>query len=90
MGHIANRKSLLFSERGRLSQAIPQFHLEWILHQWSPIARFEPRQNERRVCADYFDVFWTEVRRPTNASDSNRSENSPQWFCDNYRAVSPI
>ena len=28
MGQIANRQSLAFSERGQLSQAIPQFHVE--------------------------------------------------------------
>ena len=33
MGQIANRQSLVFSERGRLSQAIPQVHVERILHQ---------------------------------------------------------
>ena len=27
-GPIANRQSLVFSERGQLSQAIPQFHVE--------------------------------------------------------------
>ena len=30
MGKIANRQSLAFSERGQLSQAIPQFHAERI------------------------------------------------------------
>ena len=34
-----NRQSLVFSERGQLSQAIPQFHVERILHQRTPIAR---------------------------------------------------
>ena len=28
MGQVANRQSLVFSERGQLSQAIPQFHVE--------------------------------------------------------------
>ena len=32
MGQIANRQSLVFSERGQLSQTIPQFHVERILH----------------------------------------------------------
>ena len=31
MGQIANRQSLVFSERGQLSQAIPQVHVERIL-----------------------------------------------------------
>ena len=31
MGQIANRQSLVFSERSQLSQAIPQFHVERIL-----------------------------------------------------------
>ena len=33
MGQIANRQSLVFSERSQLLQAIPQFHVERILHQ---------------------------------------------------------
>ena len=28
MGRIANRQSLVFSERGQLSQALPQFHMD--------------------------------------------------------------
>ena len=32
-GKIANRQSLAFSVRGQLSQAIPQFHVERILHE---------------------------------------------------------
>ena len=52
MGQIANRQSLVFSERGQLSQAIPQFHVERMLNVWAPIARFEPQHNERRVCED--------------------------------------
>ena len=36
-----NRQSLVFSERGQLSQAIPQVHVERILHQRTPIARFD-------------------------------------------------
>ena len=35
MGKIANRQSLAFSERGQLSQAIPQFHVERILNEFS-------------------------------------------------------
>ena len=31
MGKIANRKLLAFSERGQLSQAIPQFYVERML-----------------------------------------------------------
>ena len=31
MGKIANRQSLAFSERGQLSQAIPQVHVEHML-----------------------------------------------------------
>ena len=52
MGQIANRQSLAFSERGQLSQAIPQFHLERMLNERTPIARFESQRNERRVCED--------------------------------------
>ena len=33
MGQIDNRQSLVFSERGQLSQAIPQVHVERRLHQ---------------------------------------------------------
>ena len=52
MGKIANRQSLAFSERGQLSQAIPQFHVERMLNEWTPLARFELQRNERRVCED--------------------------------------
>ena len=52
MGQIANGQSLVFSERGQLSQAIRQFHVERILHQRTPIARFESQHNERRVYED--------------------------------------
>ena len=49
MGKLANRQSLVFNERGQLSQPIPQFHVERMLHQWKPIARFESQRNERRA-----------------------------------------
>ena len=52
MGQIANRQSLVFSERGQLSQAVPQFHVERMLHERTPIVRFESRHNERGVCED--------------------------------------
>ena len=48
MGQIGNRQSLVFSERSQLSQAIPQVHVERVLHQRTPIARFESQRNERR------------------------------------------
>ena len=44
MGKIANRQSLVFSERGQLSQAIPQSHVERMLN--------ESQHNECRVCED--------------------------------------
>ena len=50
---IANRQSL----GGQLSQAIPQIHVERILHQRTPIARFESQCNGRRVYEDQFCVF---------------------------------
>ena len=46
---IANRQSLVFSERGQLSQPIPQFYVERMLREWTPIAQFESQHNERRV-----------------------------------------
>ena len=52
MGKIANRQSLAFSERGQLSQAILQFHVERMLNEWTPIAQFESQHNEHRVCED--------------------------------------
>ena len=57
MGQIANRQSLVFSERGQLSPAIPQFHAERILHQWTPIARFESQRNARRAYEDQILCF---------------------------------
>ena len=49
MGEIANRQLLVFSENGHISQAIPQFHVEWTLHEWKPIARFELRHKGTQV-----------------------------------------
>ena len=57
MGQIANRQSLAFSERSQLSQAIPQFHVEQMLNEWTPIARFESQHNERRDNEDKFLCF---------------------------------
>ena len=76
MGKIANRQSLAFSERDQLSQAIPQFHVERMLNEWTPIARFESQHNERRAYEDSFLCFGGDIWLPTNASDSNRSDNS--------------
>ena len=53
MGKIANRQSLAFSEGSQLSQAIPHLHVERMLNERRPIARFESQHNERRVCEDY-------------------------------------
>ena len=36
MGQIAKCQSLVFSERGQLSQAIPQFYVDRMLDKWSP------------------------------------------------------
>ena len=47
-----NRQSLAFSDCSHLSQAIPQVHVERILHQRTPIARFESQCNERRAYED--------------------------------------
>ena len=52
MGQISNRQSLAFSERGQLSQAIPQFHVDRMWHEWTPIAQFESWHNECRVYED--------------------------------------
>ena len=52
-----NRQSLAFSERNQLSQAIPQFHVERTLNEWTPIARFEAQHNESRACEDQFLCF---------------------------------
>ena len=57
MGKIANRQSLAFSERGQLLQTIPQFHVERMLNERTPIARFESWHNERRVCENSFLCF---------------------------------
>ena len=76
MGKIANCESLALSERGQLSQAIPQFHMERILHEWTPMPRFESQHNERRVYEEQFLCFGGDIWPPTNASDSNHSDNS--------------
>ena len=57
MSKIANRQSLVFSERGQLSQAIPQVHVERMLHESTPIARFESQHNKRGVYEDNFLCF---------------------------------
>ena len=81
----ANRQSLVFSERGQLSQALPRFHMERILlnycpQQWTPIVRFESQRNERRAYEDQILSFeggselqWTlaiRIAAITLASDS--------------------
>ena len=38
--------------QGQLSQAILQFHVELLLNEWAPIARFKSQHNERRVYED--------------------------------------
>ena len=57
MGKIANRQSLAFSERGQLSQAIPQFHVERMLNERTTIARSESQHNECKVCENDFLCF---------------------------------
>ena len=52
MGKIANCQLLAFSERNQLSEAIPQFHVERMLNEWTLVARFESQRNERRVYED--------------------------------------
>ena len=52
---MANRQSLAFSERGQISQAIPQLHGERMLHERTPIVRSMNRGTTnagsmRRVC----------------------------------------
>ena len=61
MGKIANHQSLVFSERSQLSQALPQFHVERILYQRTPIARFESQRDERRVYKDLILCFLGEL-----------------------------
>ena len=53
-----NCQSQVFSESGQLSQAIPQVHLEQILHRRMPIALFESQCNERRVYEDQILCFY--------------------------------
>ena len=48
-----NRRSLVFSERSQLSQ----FHVERMLNEWTPIARFESQHNERGLWG-LVSVFW--------------------------------
>ena len=57
MGKIANCQSLALSERGQLSQAIPQFQVERMLNEWTPVVRFESRHNKRRAYEDQFLCF---------------------------------
>ena len=56
MGQIANRQSRVFSERGQLSQAIPQLHVKRMLYEWTPIAQFEPRHLRTRKV--YEESHW--------------------------------
>ena len=65
MGKIANRQSLAFSERCRLSKAIPQFHVERMSNEWTPIARFKSQHNKRKVSGDQSLCFggWYDRQR---------------------------
>ena len=46
------------TERNQLLQAIPQFNVERMLHDWTPIARFESQHDERRVYENQFLCVW--------------------------------
>ena len=80
MGKIANRQSLVFSRCGQVSQTIPQFYVEQMLHERPPIARFELQRNERRVSENQFcslggdmgpqRTLVTQIAAITLASDS--------------------
>ena len=89
MGQIANRESLALSERSQLSQAIPQFCKEQLLHVPTPIARFESQSSERSVSKDQCLCVWGKIfdRQQLNASDSNCGDNSRLRFCDNYCVI---
>ena len=52
-----NRQSLAFSERGQLSQAIPQSHVEQMLNEWTPIVRFERGTTNAGSVRTNFCVF---------------------------------
>ena len=79
MGKIANRQSLAFSERNQLSQAIPHFYGERMLHQRTPISLFELQSNESRVYDDQF-LCLGGIWLPMNTGDSNRSDNSDSVY----------
>ena len=72
-------QSPVFSESGQLSQAIPQFHVEGILHKW-----FGMNANRAIwITARWMQGLWGLVSvclegiwPPMNASDSNCSDNS--------------
>ena len=49
--------AIVFSERNQPSQAILQFHVERMLHERTPIARFESWHNERKSRRSSFCVF---------------------------------
>ena len=75
MDQIANRQSLVFSERGQLSQAIPQFHV---------VTNTTPMNANRaiRIAGQRTQGLWGPHPMclggdmSTNASDSNRNDNS--------------
>ena len=80
-GPIATRQSLVSIERGQLLQAIPQLHVERILHQWTPIARFESQRNERKVYEDQILLFvggdmTANERYPKGPKMETREKNS--------------
>ena len=73
MGKIANRQSLVFRERDQLLALTDH---SAILRGTNvarmnaiAIAQFESQRNER-------SVSWGEIWLPTNASDSNRGDDS--------------
>ena len=57
MGRIANRQSLAFSERGQLSQAIPQFHVERMLNEWTNVKRMNANR-AIRIAAQRTQGLW--------------------------------
>ena len=77
-----NRQSLLFCERRQLSQAIPQFHVERILH----LSGTGNAQRDSRESILYFLVRQADSPQSLEFSDSRESPDSQRDPCESIRA----
>ena len=76
MGKIAHQQSLVFNERGQLSQAIPQSHMETNVSRMNANRAIRIAAQRTQGLRGVVSVSLREIWLQTNASDSNCSNNS--------------